>query len=231
MSKKIDIFIGNMGSGKSEIAINYAVNQKKIKERNFCLLDLDVIKPYIRLRDVSDKIEQLGIKLLMPDESLRNADMPIVPGNMIKILTDPSYDLLIDVGGEERGCITIAQFKEYFDNADLSVHLVINPFRPFSSSIEKILHMIDSLQNNSKLSITNLISNPHLRFDTTIGEVIQGTEIVIRVSEITKIPIKAICVWHKIFSDEFKNKYNDYQVLPLRLYLTFPWEDGITSGL
>ena len=108
MNKKIIIFIGNMGSGKSEIAINYTIRMMKESTKEIRLLDLDIIKPYIRIRDVSEKIDQLGIKLLMPDERLRNADMPIVPNHMVEYLTDPTYDIVMDVGGEERGCITIA---------------------------------------------------------------------------------------------------------------------------
>ena len=231
MSKKIDIFIGNMGSGKSEISINYAFNQLKKTDRELKLLDLDIIKPYIRLRDVSDKIKKLGIGLLMPDESLRNADMPIVPSRMIEFLTDPNFDLVIDVGGEERGCITIAQFKEYFEKVNLSVHLVINPYRPFSDSQEKILHMMDSLQNNSKLTVTNLISNPHLRFDTTIDEIKKGTDLVIQTSEVSQVPVSFLCLWHKLLSDDFTKRYFDYKILPLRLFLTFPWENGLMEGL
>jgi hypothetical protein len=231
MNKKIIIFIGNMGSGKSEIAINYSFFLQKESTKKVKLIDLDIIKPYIRIRDVSEKIKLLGIQLIMPEEKLRNADMPIIPHNMLEYLTDPSFDLVMDVGGEERGCITIAQFKEYFEKTDLSVNLVINPFRPFSNSEEKILHMIESLQVESKLSITGLVSNPHLRFDTTIEQVIEGTNLVEKVSKSTNLPIEFISIWHKIVTNEFMTQYKKYKVLPLRLYLTFPWENGLIVGM
>jgi len=231
MNKKIIIFIGNMGSGKSEIAINYTIRMMKESVKEIRLLDLDIIKPYIRIRDVSEKIDHLGIKLLMPDERLRNADMPIVPNHMVEYLTDPTYDIVMDIGGEERGCITIAQFKDYLEKTDLSVNLVVNPFRPFSDSESKILHMIDSLQNQSKLSITGLISNPHLRYDTSIEQVITGTNLVEKVSKATHIPLNFVCIWHKIITDDFLSKFTEYKILPLRLYLTFPWENGLMAGL
>jgi hypothetical protein len=231
MNKKITIFIGNMGSGKSEIAINFALLEKTESQKEVRLLDLDIIKPYIRIRDVSEKINQLGIKLLMPDERLRNADMPIIPNHMIEYLTDPTYDLILDVGGEERGCITIAQFKEYFEKTDLSVNLVINPFRPFSNSEEKILYMIDNLQNQSKLTLTGLISNPHLRFDTRLEQVVEGTNLVEKVSKKTNLPLIFVCIWHKIINDEFLHQFQEHKIIPLRLYLTFPWENGLMAGL
>jgi hypothetical protein len=231
MNKKIIVFIGNMGSGKSEIAINYTLMKQNESNKKIKLLDLDIIKPYIRIRDVKEKMDLLGIDLLIPEEHLRNADMPIVPNHMIEYLTDPSYELVIDVGGEERGCITIAQFKEYFEKADLVVNLVVNPFRPFSDSKEKIIHMIDSLQNNSKLLISSLISNPHLRFDTTLDQVELGTNLVEMVCNETNLPLSYICVWNKIVNSEFLMKHENRKIMSLRLYLTFPWENGLMSGL
>jgi hypothetical protein len=91
--------------------------------------------------------------------------------------------------------------------------------------------MIDSLQNQSKLSITGLISNPHLRYDTSIEQVITGTNLVEKVSKATLIPLNFVCIWHKIITDEFLSKFTEYKILPLRLYLTFPWENGLMAGL
>lgn len=231
MNKKISVFIGNMGSGKSEIAINYTLLNMQESGKKIKLLDLDIIKPYIRIRDVKEKMDLLGVDLIVPEERLRNADMPIVPNHMIEYLTDPTYELVIDVGGEERGCITIAQFKEYFEKADLAIYLVVNPFRPFSDSKEKIIHMIDSLQNNSKLQVNGLISNPHLRFHTTIEQVEKGTNLVETVCKETNIPLSYVCVWHKIMNTEFLMKHSKYKIITLRLYLTFPWENGLIAGL
>lgn len=230
MNKKITLFIGNMGSGKSEVTINYVLMMKKAKDRNIKILDLDIIKPYIRIRDVLEKVKHLGVDLLMPEEKMRNADMPIIPMHMIDYLLDKSFDLVIDVGGEERGCTTIAQFQDYFYEADLSVNLVVNPFRPFSDSKDKIIYMISSLENSCGLKITGLVSNPHLRFQTTIDQVIKGTKLVEEASYESKIPLQFVCVWHKILSREFRQDYSSYTVLPLRLFLTFPWENGLIDG-
>jgi hypothetical protein len=220
-----------MGSGKSEIAINYALLQKNTSAKEVQLLDLDIIKPYIRIRDVSEKIKHLGIKLIMPDEKMRNADMPIIPNHMIEFLTDPTYDLIIDIGGEERGCITIAQFKEYFEKTDLTVNLVINPFRPFSATIVMIHEILESLQNQSKIKVTGLISNPHLRFNTSIEDVMKGTAIVEQASRELNVPLVYVCIWHKLITETFRKQFNAHTILPLRLYLSFPWENGLIAGL
>jgi len=231
MIKKITIFIGNMGSGKSEVAINYALEIKKETNRDVKLLDLDIIKPYIRIRDVADKVKHLGIDLLMSDKKMRNADMPIVPRHMIDYLLNESFDMVIDVGGEERGCTTIAQFRNYFLETDLSVNLVVNPFRPFSDSREKIIQIISSLENTCGLKITGLVSNPHLRFQTSLDQVRKGTNLVLEASFESKVPLRFICVWHNLLDADFIKDFLPVPVLPLRLFLTFPWENGLMDGI
>ena len=110
MSKNIYIFIGNMGSGKSEISINYTLKLMKSTQKTVKLLDLDIVKPYIRIRDIEKRLKSIGVDILIPEEKLKNADMPIIPSRMIDFLLDEKFDLVIDVGGESRGVITISQF-------------------------------------------------------------------------------------------------------------------------
>ena len=58
MDKRIQIFVGPIGSGKTEISINYALSLHQ-KGENVALLDFDVVKPYIRIRDVAKAMEPL----------------------------------------------------------------------------------------------------------------------------------------------------------------------------
>lgn len=228
MNKSIFLFIGNMGSGKSEVAINFTLRLTKEGKRPVKLLDLDLIKPYIRIRDISEKLSKAGIDLIEPYGKLKNADMPIVPGRIMDYIMDDSYDLVLDVGGEERGVITIAQFAKPLKEKNLEVNLIINTLRPFSRSIEQIISVINSLEYNSKLKITGLVSNTHLRFESTIEEAYKGYEIISSVSRELNIPIKFVCIWDKLLnsssSNEIRDKFKGQDILPLKLFLTFPWE-------
>ena len=53
--KKNFVFIGEAGSGKSEIAINFAVNLARIADRPVHFFDMDQTKPLFRSRDVKEK--------------------------------------------------------------------------------------------------------------------------------------------------------------------------------
>jgi hypothetical protein len=230
-AKNIWVFIGNMGSGKSEISINFAIHRKKEHpQRPVKLIDLDIIKPYIRLRDREKEITNQGIDLLLPDKSVRNMDMPIVPSHIYDFLRTDSYDLIMDVGGEENGCTTIAQFQEVLYASNLEVYLVINTLRPFSNTVDRIKHTLRSLEAHSHLKVTGLISNTHLRFQTDDESILEGIQKVEQVSKDTSIPIVWTTIWHEIITDQLQQKI-PYPILPIKLFLTFPWEKTSSEGL
>jgi len=231
INKRITLLIGNMGSGKSEICFNYALRYPSLFKRPVKVIDMDIIKPYIRLRDILDKAKTMEVELLVPDHKMLKADMPIVPARMIEYLQDEKYDLIMDVGGEERGSITIAQFQSFFMQTDLSVWLVVNPFRPFADTPEKIVQTITALQYSTKLRITGLVANPHLRFDTTRDHIIQGVGIVKEASLISQLPIEMIGIWHTLYTEELAKAFSPIPILSMKLFLTFPWEAGKQTGI
>ena len=54
--KKNAAFVGMFGSGKTELAINYAMMLAK-KEENVALADLDFVSPYFRSREKKDLMQ------------------------------------------------------------------------------------------------------------------------------------------------------------------------------
>ena len=49
--KRIRLFIGHYGSGKSEVSINYVTTLRKQVEGEVALADLDVVNVYFRTRE------------------------------------------------------------------------------------------------------------------------------------------------------------------------------------
>jgi ferredoxin len=85
LNKRVTILTGHFGSGKTEIAINLALNEKKLHNKT-AINDLDIINPYFRSRDVSDIFEQQDIELIAPANRLATSDLPIVSGEIYRIL-------------------------------------------------------------------------------------------------------------------------------------------------
>lgn len=227
-NKKITIFIGNMGSGKSEIALNYTMEQMKLSTKSVKLLDLDVIKPYIRIRDIAEKLEKKGIELLLPEKNVRNADMPIIPSKIMNYFYDDQFDMVIDVGGEDRGAISIAQFKNIFDEMDVSSYVVINAMRPFSNTPQRIIDTISELSRLSKLKIDGIVANTHIRLSTTWDEILKGLNVIIEASETIHLPIKRVAIWDELLKEQVPEILQHYDILKLSLHLLFPWENEIS---
>ena len=64
--KKIKVLIGNYGSGKSELALNFAMQAAARGERTE-LIDLDMVNTYFRLTERGKMVEQKEIRLVSPN--------------------------------------------------------------------------------------------------------------------------------------------------------------------
>jgi len=64
-SPQITIFTGRFGSGKTEIALNYAVALSK-RGLDPYLIDLDIVTPYFRTRDRAAEMAGLGVQVVSP---------------------------------------------------------------------------------------------------------------------------------------------------------------------
>lgn len=63
--KKVKVLIGNYGSGKSELALNFAIQAAARGERTE-LIDLDMVNTYFRLTERGKLVEQKEIRLVSP---------------------------------------------------------------------------------------------------------------------------------------------------------------------
>ncbi|MGB9615414.1 MAG: cobalamin biosynthesis protein CobQ [Fervidobacterium sp.] len=216
MSEKIIknyAFIGLFGSGKTEVAINWALKLKKEYDK-VAIIDGDIISPYFRTRDVAEELEKMGIVAVYPKGALRNADLPIITGGAIGYLVNSEYKTVIDVGGEENGIVVLGYLKPYLGNAEIS--MVVNVARPFSSTVDSITRAYEQLRRIARIEVNYLINNANLSYETTVDLIHKGEEILSQVSEIIEVPVKFTVVpdFISISEDNFK-----YPVLKIKRYM------------
>ena len=125
------IIVGNYGSGKTEVAINLAIDQKNEKRR-VRIADLDLVNPYFRTREARRLLEARGIEVLLPPEKLLQADLPILIPQVAGLVRAPGDLSILDVGGSDSGASVLAVLKQAFHNGTGPVTMiqVVNPFRP-----------------------------------------------------------------------------------------------------
>lgn len=115
--KRLHIFCGHFGSGKTEIAVNYALRCAREGKR-VSIVDLDIVNPYFRTNDARKILEEHGIEVIAPEFANSNLDMPTVPGEIMKVFNAPEKTVIFDVGGDGDGAFALGRYREYFLRKD-----------------------------------------------------------------------------------------------------------------
>ncbi len=186
---KIDIITGHFGSGKTEFAINYSI---QLAEHNLkiALVDLDIVNPFFRTAEEKDMLEDMGIKVIVPNFAGTTVDVPSLPAEIYSVFDDQSYDKVIfDVGGDDIGAIALGRYYSRISKERYNMFYVINTKRPLSSTDDQIMDMLISIERSSRLEVTHLINNTNLSYETTIEDILEGQKIVDSISKEMDIPI------------------------------------------
>lgn len=174
---KLYIIIGAYGSGKSEYSIHLARSLKSAG-KDVVLADMDVVNPYFRSRDVRDVFAQEGIEVIAPDGEFSHADLPMISPRIKGAIENYQKTVILDVGGDPAGCRTLGRFVEQIKKRGYILRLVVNTSRPFTTTKEEILAMIEMLEFSAKLKVGELICNTNLMEYTDASLVEEGIRVV-----------------------------------------------------
>lgn len=222
MNNKLIIVIGAYGSGKSEYSINLA-KEISLLGKPVILVDLDVVNPYFRSRDVRDKFSEDGILVIAPEGEFQHADLPMLSPRIMGAVQNIDSTVILDVGGDPAGCRTLARYIENINKRGYEMHLVINTKRPFTSDPNGITEMLDMLRTASKLEITELICNSNLMEHTTSDVIKEGINIVNEVAKKENIKFEIFTVLDK-YIENIPERIEGKERKILHYYLSKPWE-------
>jgi len=220
--KGIFVIVGNYGSGKTEVSINLAVNQKRAGV-DVIIADLDLVNPYFRTREARKALVKLGIEVVVPEEKYLQADLPILSPLISGLIRQPSELTLIDAGGNNVGATVLAALADSFRNRHIHMLQVVNPFRPFTDTIEGCLKMRDEIEKASKMTINGIIGNANLIDETSIDNIYNGYDFVKTLSGKTRLPLKFITAPAELLSDIDTGRFS-CPVLPIERQLVPPWK-------
>jgi signal recognition particle GTPase len=181
---RLIIIVGNFGSGKTEVAVNLAFYCRD-QGSAVTIADLDVVNPYFRCREQKEAMEDVGIRVIVPEGDKRWADLPIILPE-IKGMAEADDDACIrifDVGGDDVGATVLSSLREAIADRPYSLWQVVNTKRPFTDSVVGILAMKNAIEKKSRMSVNGFIANSHLMGDTTAGVILEGIEIAKKTAE------------------------------------------------
>jgi hypothetical protein len=221
--RPVTLFVGHFGSGKTEISANLAIRLRQAGEA-VTLVDLDVVKPYLRLRLLIDELTARSIELVAPGGDQLYADLPIVVPEVRGAVGRAAAGLrrvIIDVGGADVGSRVLGSVPGLDDPAVSDVLFVVNGNRPFAESPQAVERMLREVEAASKLKVTGLVANSHLMDQTTVETVRDGVRLARTVGLATGLALR-FCAATAAFAERLGAGEDGLPVLVIERHIMPP---------
>ncbi len=207
-NKRVTLFSGHYGSGKTNVALNYAIYLKE-KGVDVEIYDMDIVNPYFRTLDGKDMLDKHNIPLVVSDYANTNVDVPAMNSGAYRMIHDKSKAAVVDVGGDDRGALALGRFEKALkEENDFDMLLVINKYRFETQNAEDTLQIMKEIEYACKIPFTGIVNDSNLGKETTKETVLKSLEFANEVSKKTGLPIKFTCVERGLY-DELKNEINN----------------------
>lgn len=222
----IHIITGHLGSGKTEIAVNFALQlaakmQQAASSSSVAVVDIDVINPYFAAREARKTLESRGVQVAAPSIHTTTAAIPVLPKEVYQMLHRDDHTLVIDVGGDPAGARILGSLYDHLRGKSLHVYCVVNTKRPFTMDYQGIIEYLTNIGAASRLAFTGMIHNTHLLYETSAADICAGQRLLEQVARDTGVPVVLTAVMHGLAQDLEGCIAND--VLLMEQYIKPPY--------
>ena len=189
LHKRLTLFAGHYGSGKTNIAVNYALllagEGKKV-----CIGDLDIVNPYFRTADSAKELKEAGVELISPQFANSNVDLPALPAEAYRLVEDKSCYGIMDIGGDDRGAYALGRYVPFIkEENNYRMIFVANCYRPLTATPEDALEVMREIENACGLAFTDIVNNSHLGNYTDASTLRDSESYVDRLSRLSGLPV------------------------------------------
>ena len=218
--KRITIFAGHYGSGKTNVAVNYAMFLKG-KEDKVSIADLDIVNPYFRTKDSESLLNEQGIRLICSEYANSNVDLPSLPADAYAVIDDKEMFAVLDVGGDDRGALALGRYIDAIkDEGDYEMLFVINKYRPLTPDAVTTIEVMREIEIACKTKFTGIVNNSNIGDETTAEDVLSSVDYANEISSLTGLPIKFTSVKKALYS-ELSDKIEN--LFDLTLFVKQSW--------
>ncbi len=192
--RRTTLFAGHYGSGKTNLAVNYALKLRESFE-SVVIADLDIVNPYFRTKDSEELLRSRGIEIISSEYANSNVDFPALPSEMYGVVQNRSRHAVLDIGGDDRGAYALGRFAPYIiEENDYDMLFVANFCRPLTLTPEDALEVMREIESAGGIKFNGIVNNTNLAALTTPKTVYDGQEKSLKLSKMSGLPLKFTAV-------------------------------------
>lgn len=200
-SRRITLFAGHYGSGKTNIAVNYALYLKSLGD-DVVIADLDIVNPYFRTRDSLEELSRAGIKLISSEFASSNVDLPALPQDVYSLLDKREEKAIMDIGGDDRGAYALGRYVDAIkEENDYEMLFVFNKYRPLTPDALSACEIMREIEAACNLKFTAIVNNSNLGECTTEDVVLNSLDCAEELSELSGLPVKMTSVTENLVNN------------------------------
>lgn len=189
-AKRVTVFTGHYGSGKTSLAVNWALRLSGTG-RPVTVADLDIVNPYFRTTDRRQELEASGIKLIASAFANSNLDLPSLPAELYAAVEGREGYAVLDVGGDDRGAVALGRYAPFIlAESDYEMLFVVNFCRPLTRTALDALGVLREVEAACGMPATALVNNSNLGRETTVDTILQTQGRMKELSQFSGLPVK-----------------------------------------
>lgn len=186
---RITLFCGHYGSGKTNIAVNYAIHLRE-KGIPVAIADIDIVNPYFRTKDSLEDLEAAGVEVVALPFANTSVDLPSLPSEIYGLVRGRDKYVVMDIGGDDRGAYALGRFApEIAEEANYDMYFVVNFYRPLTTTAEEALEVLREIEAAAHLKFTGIVNNSNIGPETEVSHIIETEEKAKSLSKLSGLPI------------------------------------------
>ena len=187
--RRVTLFAGHYGSGKTNIAVNYALYLRSLG-KSVALGDLDIVNPYYRAKDSQAELEAAGIRVIASAYANSNVDVPALPQEMYALTEDRGTCAVLDIGGDDRGALALGRYMPAIaEENDYDMLFVYNRSRPLTRDAQSAIGIMREIEAACGLPFTGIVHNTNLGRETTAETILNAQASVQELCGLSGLPL------------------------------------------
>lgn len=189
LNKRVTLFCGHYGSGKTNIAVNYALHLRE-KGLPVAIADIDIVNPYFRTKDSLSELTAAGVEVVALPFANTSVDLPSLPQEVYGLVQRRDKYVVMDIGGDDRGAYALGRYRPYIlEENDYANLFVVNFYRPLTGGADAAYEVYREIEAASGIPFTGIVNNSNIGAETRIEDVLNTSALAGKLASLAGVPV------------------------------------------